>query len=204
MRRVVLAGLVVAIVGGAFVGGRSTRPATVAPNPLAIVDGVPVGGLDAPGGALAAADNFVSTGVTASIEPGQLRQFVNAVVVPRARGSFIVDNPAPGSGPPPGARVTASVVAHRLVSYGAGDARVSMWVVAAYWGGGAVPTQYWSLVQLSLRWGGDRWRIVSGEDSLPGPVPALIAGRIEDRAVEVWDQALAGMSAPYYGTVEDG
>ena len=68
-----------------------------------------------------------------------------------------------------------------------------------YWGGGAVPTQYWSLVELSLRWSGDRWRIVSGQDSLPGPVPALIAGRGEDRTTAVWDQALAGMTAPYYG-----
>jgi hypothetical protein len=204
MWRVVLAGVVLAIVGGAFVAGRSSRPADSPPDPVRLEDGVPVGGLETPGGALAAADNFVSTGVTASIEPRQLRRFVNAVVDPRARDSFIVDNPAPGSGPPPGARVTASVVAHRLVAYGAGGARVSMWVVAAYWGGGAVPTQYWSLVQLSLRWSGDRWRIVSGQDSLPGPVPALIAGRTEDRAVELWDQALAGMSAPYYGTVEDG
>jgi hypothetical protein len=161
--------------------------------------GIPVGAVESRGGAVAAADNFVSTGVTASVEPEQLRQFLSAVVDPTARGRFIVENPAPSSGPPPGARVTGAVVAQRLDSYHPGNARVGMWVLASYWGGGAVPTQYWSLVELSLRWSGERWRIISGQDSLPGPIPALIAGGGEDRTDAVWDEALAGMTAPYYG-----
>ena len=197
--RVSLVALLVGTVGGAFIGGRSTPPAGPQPDPVRLEHGVPVGVVESPGSALAAADNFVSSGVTASVDPAQLRQLVSAVVDPTARGRFIVENPSPGSGPPPGARATGSVVAHRLDSYRAGDARVGIWVVATYWGGGVVPTQYWSLVELSLRWSGGRWRIVSGQDSLPGPVPALIAGGGEERTNAVWDEALAGMTAPYYG-----
>ena len=199
MRRVALVGLLLGTVGGAFVGGRSTRPTGALPDPVRLERGIPLGTVESPGGAVAAADNYASTGVTASVEPAHLRPFLDAVVDPTARGRFMAENPAPGSGPPPGARVTGAVVAQRLDSYASGNARVGMWVVASYWGAGAVPTQYWSLVELSLRWSGDSWRIVSGQDSIPGPVPALIAGRADDRTTAVWDQALAGMRAPYYG-----
>lgn len=198
VRRIGVAALLIGVVGAAFGVGARMR-ATLPPDPVRLERGIPVGTVESPGGALAAADNFVSAGVTASVEPGQLSRFLKETVDLTAHGRFVVENPAPGSGPPPGARVIGSVVAQRLESYGAGTARVGLWVVAMYWRGGAVPTQYWSLDELTLHWSADRWRVVSGQDSLPGPVPALIAGPRESRTNAVWDQLLTGMSAPYYG-----
>ena len=93
----------------------------------------------------------------------------------------------------------ASVLGHRLESYANGMADVSAWELASVWDGGMAPTQFWALVDLALRWRGDRWRVTSVRESLPGPVPALVGGDGEARSSSAWDQALAGMTAPYYG-----
>jgi hypothetical protein len=199
IRQFALVAVLFAVVGGGFAMGRATRSPSAPPDPLRLEHEVPLGVIDSRGGAVAAAENFVSTGLAVSLDPGEFRRFLNAVVVPAARDAFVVDNPDPGSGPPPGSKVVGSVVARRVDSYGAGEARVSLWVMGTYWDGGAAPTQYWSLDELSLRWRGERWRIVSGRDSLLGPVPALIAGGREARSSALWDRALAGMSVPYYG-----
>ncbi len=156
----------------------------------------------APGGALAAADNYVATGITASLDPNQLRQFANSVVDPAARRQFIATSQAmtQAEGLPPGARVIGSVVAHRLNSFDGRTADTTAWALSSYWDGGVEPTQYSSPFELSLRWSDSQWQIESVRESVPGPVPALVGDGGGARTSGVWDQALSGMSSPLPST----
>lgn len=201
LRAVVLSAGFVGILGGAFAAGRSIVRQPGRPDPIRLERRMPVGVLDSRAGALAAADNYVATGITASVDPSQLRAFADTVIDPAARGSFInasrsVD-PRPGA--PVGAHVVGIAVAHRLDHYVAGAADVAVWALASQWDGATPPTQYSALVELSLRWNGDAWQIISMLESVPGPVTGLLAGPSEARSTAVWDQTLSGMSEPYYG-----
>ena len=201
IRLAAVAVLWLGVLGGGLAAGRATVPGGGAPDPLRLEHGIPVGVADAPGGALAAADNYVATGITASLDPNQLRQFANSVVDPAARRQFIATSQAmtQGEGPPPGARVIGSVVAHRLNSFDGRTADTTAWALSSYWDGGVEPTQYSSLVELSLRWSDSQWQIESVRESVPGPVPALVGDGGAARTSGVWDQALSGMSSPFYG-----
>jgi hypothetical protein len=95
--------------------------------------------------------------------------------------------------------VIGIAVAHRLEHYGAGAADVAVWALASQWDGATLPAQYSALVELLLRWSGSAWQITSMRESLPGPVPALLAGPRAARLTAAWDRTLAGMSGPYYG-----
>lgn len=200
MRLVAVGVLVMGVLGGAFAAGRSTVTRVRSPDPLGLEHGIAIGAVDTPAGALVAADNYVATGIGASLDAEELAQFANAVVAPAAREQFIADNQrrAQPQGLPRGARVLATVVAHRLDSYSAPSAVVSTWALATGWDALA-PTQYSALVQLSLRWSGDRWQISAVRESLPGPVPGRVAGTRQARSAGAWDRALTGMAAPYYG-----
>ena len=193
--------LLAAVVASSFAAARSTVAAPGAPDPVRLEGGIPVGVVQTPAGALAAADNFVAAGVPASLDPERFREFANAVIEPGAHDWIQTAGAAAAlnGGPPAGAQVIGSVVADRLDAYGSGRAEVGIWALGTYWDGGSAPTQYWSLVEVSLRWSGDRWRMVAARESVPGPVPALIAGGLGQRTSSVWDRVLAGMSAPYYG-----
>jgi hypothetical protein len=201
LRLMALALSLVGVLGGAFAAGRSTVAPPGAPNPVRLEHGTPLGVVQSPAGALAAADNYVAVGITASLDPGQLRAFASQVIDPGTRASFVSagQSLAQAGGPPPGARVIGAVVAHRLDRYGSGTASVSEWAVGSYWDGGAVPTQYWSLVDLSLRWSGGRWQLSLLREMAPGPVPDLVGGDRKGRSSGAWDQALTGMTVPFYG-----
>ena len=200
MRYVVVL-LLIGLTAGAFAVGRSTVARGGPTHPLRLDHGIPISVLDTPAGALVAADNYVATGITASLNDGDVRQFANAVIEPTARARFIgaTQSLAESSALPAGARAIGSVVAHRLDGYVGGHARVSVWALGSEWDGGLAPTQYSALIELSLHWSGERWRVASVRESLPGPVPALVAGPREARSSGVWDDALSAMSAPYYG-----
>lgn len=193
--------LLIGVLGGAFAAGRSTVRRRAVVDPLRLERGAAVGVVETPAGALAAADNYVATGISATLDPPQLRRFADTVIDPVGRDRFISasESFAQSGGPPAGARVIADVVAHRLERYGGATAAVRIWALCSSWGGGAVPAQYSALVDVWLRWTGDRWQIESVSESLPGPVPGLIGGPREGRSRELWDQTLSGMSAPYYG-----
>jgi hypothetical protein len=72
--------------------------------------------------------------------------------------------------------------------------------VGSYWGQNLVPTQYWAVADLTLRFLGGRWRVTALDERLPGPVPARTVGTTAAASAGTWRRALAGMSAPYYGT----
>lgn len=200
--RIVVAGvLVVGLLGGAYAAGRSTVKDVGTRNPLAVEHGIPIGVVESPVGALAAADNYAAVGVTADLGPGEQHAFIGTVIDPGVRSAFSAADQAVAQREalPVGAHMIGSVLAHRLESYSAGVSDVSVWELASEWDGGVVPTQYWALVELSLRWNADRWQVTRVRELLPGLVPALIAGGRDARSTAVWDQTLAGMSAPYYG-----
>ena len=201
MRLVGLGVALIGVLGGAFAAGRSTVNAVAPSNPLSFEHGVAIGVSETRAGALAAADNYAAAGVTASVDARQLRQFAESVIDGPARTAFLsASQQLTHTGTPPaGAHVIASVLGHTLERYGNGVADVGAWELASVWDGGMAPTQVWALVDLSLRWRGDRWWVSSVRESLPGPVPVLIAGHGEGRSSSAWDQALGGMAAPYYG-----
>jgi hypothetical protein len=200
LRALVVVLLLIGLAGGAFAAGRSTVARRGPNDPLRLDRGIPISVLDTSVGALVAADNYVAAGITAGLDDGELHRFANAVIEPTARAGFLrASRSLAQNSPPAGARALGSVVAHRLESYGGGSARVSVWALGSVWDGGLAPTQYSALVDLSLHWAGDRWRVAAVQESLPGPVPALVAGPGEARSVGAWDEVLSGMSAPYYG-----
>jgi hypothetical protein len=189
----------VATFATAFALARAGGSGHVRSGPLRLVGGVPLGVEDSAAGALAAADNYVAAGVTDSLDRRSLGAFADAVVAPAERQPLLdaSERLAQQGGPPPGTNVISTVVAQRLRGYTSGTARVTTWDLGSYWGAGLEPIQYWALVDLSLRWMGGRWWVVSLEERLPGPVPALVASGASTSAS--WGEALAGMRAPYYG-----
>lgn len=198
-RGIVLVGAVGVFVA-AFVAGRATGGHRSWRDSIRLDAGVPVGVLHTPAGALAAADNYVSAGITDSLDQRALRTFADTLVAPAKRRSLLTASQRLAqSGPPHGTRAVGLVVAHALRRYAGDRARVTTWQVGSYWGPGLQPSQYWALADLSLRWADGRWQIASLDERLPGPVPPRIAAPPAARKVSVWNRALAGMSAPYYG-----
>jgi hypothetical protein len=201
VRLVAIALVPVAMFAAAFAAGRASAGHRVGAAAIQIRAGLPVGVLHTPPGALAAADNYVAAGMTASLDQTRLQEFADALVQPAARGELLRASAQLDrrSAPPPGTRALTTLVGHALRAYTADTARVTTWEVGSYWGPSLAPRQYWALADLVLRWSGGRWWIVSLDERVPGPVPALIAARSGATTAAAWDVGLDGMSAPYYG-----
>ena len=126
---------------------------------------MPVGVPETPAGALAAADNYVATGISASLDPGQLRRVRRdgRSIRRRGPGSLAAASALAQSGGPPAApRDRGRGRRTRLESYARRDCGWSpRGRLAATGTAGWQPTQYSALVRLSLRWSGDRWQIAS-------------------------------------------
>jgi len=200
-RLVAVALVPVATFAAAFVGGRATAVHRVGPDAIRIRVGLPVGVLHTPAGALAAADNYVAAGMSASLDEPELERFADTLVLPAARDGMLRVGAEleRRSAPPAGMRAITTVVGQVLRTYATDTARVTTWEVGSYWGPGLAPTQYWAIADLTLRWGAGRWRIAWLDERIPGPVPALVAAGPGATTAAAWDAALAGMSAPYYG-----
>jgi hypothetical protein len=189
-----------ALGAAAFAFGRGTIAPVGHPNPIGSVGGIAVGVSDTRAGALAAADNYVGQGITASLDEGQLERFAKTVVEPGARQKFLSSSRASLSGQrlPPGSEAIGLVVAQELRSYTPGEATVTTWDLGSYWGPGLAPTQFWALTDLRLEWTG-RWEIAAVEEHLPGPVPNRVVADEPAATASAWSTELDGMSAPYYG-----
>jgi hypothetical protein len=186
---------------GAFVIGRGTAAPGGHRNPIGLVGGVAVGVSDTPAGALAAADNYVAQGITASLDEGRLERFATTAIEPGARRAFLVASRSSleGQSLPPGSEAIGLVVAHELGSYAPDEATVTTWDVGCYWGPGLAPTQFWALTELRLRWTVGRWEIAAVEEQLPGPLPARVVVDQQAATAGGWSTGLDGMSGPYYG-----
>lgn len=190
----------------AFAAGYRTVPATADRSPMRLENGVPVGVLDTPAGALAAADNYVSAEDDALLSGASIRRVVDTLWVPRERAIELAQ-PFPAAALAgrtdkfSGLKLMAAVAAHKLESYSANTVQVGVWHEITVWSSTLAPAQRWSLDTLTLVWDAGRW-LVASRSSPPDsqtPVPAWTSGGPTDRTGEAFDSRLVGMSGPYYG-----
>jgi hypothetical protein len=206
MYRTLLAtGVALLMTVGAFAIGYDTAPKTARTAPIRLEHGVPVGVLDTPAGAVAAADNYVVSEDDALLSPGGIREVVDELWAPGARAAELAQ-PFPAAAllrrPATfaGLKLTAAVAASKLESYTPRTAQVGVWHEITVWSPSITPTQRWTLDKVILVWNSDRW-VVASRSAAPDqqtPVPAWTSGSAQDRTSQAFDFRLAGMSAPYY------
>jgi hypothetical protein len=195
-----------AVTAGGLALGYRTTPKPGRPNPIRLEHGVPVGVLDTPVGALAAAENYVGAEDNSLLSPIELRRVVDTVWAPAERPVELAQ-PFPAAalaGKPAtfaGLKLTGAIAADKLEAYSPGSAQVAVWHEITIWSPSVEPTQRWSNDTVTLAWDGGRW-LVTSRAAAPDPatpVPAWTSGTATDRTSQAFDARLAGMSAPYYG-----
>jgi hypothetical protein len=206
MRRTsVLVAVLLVVAVGAIAIGYKTAPKVARANPIRLEDGVPVGVVDTPVGALAAAENYLASEDDALLSRAEIRRVVVAAWAPAEREVELAQ-PFPAAalaGKPatfPGLELAAAVAGAQLDSYTPEGAQAVVWHEITLWSPTVVPTQRWSLDTVTLVWDDGRW-LVASRTSAPDsktPVPAWTSGTPRDSTSEAFDTRLAGMSAPYY------
>lgn len=201
----VAAAALLVVTMGALAFGYQTAPRVARPNPIRLEDGVPVGVVDTPVGAIAAAENYLASEDDALLSRAEIRRVVDAVWAPAER-DVELSQPFPAAalaGKPatfPGLKLQAAVAGAKLDSYTPQSAQVVVWHEITLWSPSVVPTQRWSLDTVTLVWGDGRW-LVASRTAAPEsetPVPAWTSGTPRDSTSEAFDTGLAGMSGPYY------
>jgi hypothetical protein len=194
------------LLGMDLAGQRGGRGA--ATGAIQLERGVPVGVKHTPGGALAAADNYLADSAqTLEQDPSTFAALVAEVYAPNARAQTLAageqlrltDHAGMGNYGE-GGRGLAVVAARRLDRYTPSFATVTSWLAGFVWGPHVPPRQSWNLVDTTLVWRSGRWLVVSSQtDATPAPVPAIVyvAGHSDSLAAF---SALAGMTAPFYGS----
>jgi hypothetical protein len=204
----VVVAVLLVVTAGALVLGYRTAPKISRPNPIRLVDGVPVGVIDTPVGAIAAAENYLASEDDALLSSDEIRRVVDTVWAPAERGVELAQ-PFPAAALAgkaatfPGLRLAAAVAGAKLESYAPQSAQVLVWHEITVWSASVAPTQRWSLDTVTLVWDAGRW-LVASRAAAPDsetPVPAWTSGTRQDGTSEAFDTRLAGMSAPYYGGV---
>jgi hypothetical protein len=201
----VVVALLLVLTLGALALGYQTAPRIARPDPIRLVDGVPVGVADTPVGAVAAAENYLASEDDALLSRDEIRRVVDTVWAPDERVVELAQ-PFPAAalaGKPatfPRLELAAAVAGTKLESYAPQSAQVLVWHEITLWSASVVPTQRWSLDTVTLVWDGGRW-LVASRTAAPDsetPVPAWTSGTPEDSTSQAFDSGLAGMSAPYY------
>jgi hypothetical protein len=201
----VVAVALLVVAAGALLLGYQTALTVTRPNPIRLEDGVPVGVVDTPVGAIAAAENYLASEDDALLSRTEIRRVVDTVWAPAERDVELAQPfPAAGlAGKPatfPGLQLSAAVAGAKLDSYTPQSAQVVVWHEITLWSPSVEPTQRWSLDTVMLVWDQGRWLIASrtaAPDSQT-PVPAWTSGTPPDSTSDAFDTRLAGMSAPYY------
>ncbi len=175
-----------------------------------LVGGVPVGVRDTPGGALAAADNYLAV-ASQSVEqdPAVFAALVAQVYAPGIRASTLTQAQRLRARDVQnmgnyrlGGRGIAVVAARRLDSYTPQQATVTSWLGGFEWGPRLAPRQTWNLVDTTLQWQTGRWLVeASSTDPTLAPVPSIVyVDGGNDRAGAF--ARVAGMTGPFYGSAE--
>jgi hypothetical protein len=184
-------------------GGRGTATAAIE-----LESGVPVGVKHTPGGALAAADNYLADSAqTLEQDPRAFGELVAEVYAPSARAQTLaaaqqlrLSDPAGMDNYSAGGRGLAVVAARRLDGYTRSSATVTSWLAGFVWGPHVPPRQSWNLVDTTLAWSSGRWLVVSSQtDPTPAPAPATVYVEGHNDALAAFS-VLAGMTAPFYGS----
>jgi len=215
---VIAAGLVailtVAVI--AWIAGRSSAPDGTAqaedggaqPAAIKFVDGVPVGIENSRAGALAVADNYVTTATETAIQdPARYEQLVRRVytadyqaIARRDARKVRAESPELVKAYKNGRQGVAVVAARRLDSFGDDRARVTTWRAGVVWSPTDKPFSQWFLTETRLRWASERWLVERIDDAQrAAPAPPI---RYQDRtalSAATFDRELRGMTAPIYG-----
>lgn len=201
----VVIGAALLVTVGAVAAGYSTASHPARPNPIRIEHGIPIGVIDTPAGAVAAADNYLVSEDDALLSPTGVRTVVDNAWARGARASELAQPfPAAALAVKPatfsGLRLTAAVAANKLESYTPQSAQIGVWHEITAWSPTITPTQRWSLDTVTLVWSSDRWLLASRSTAPDSqtPVPAWTSGGVEDRTSQAFGARLAGMSGPYY------
>jgi hypothetical protein len=184
------------------------RGRTAATAPIELARGIPVGVKHTPGGALAAADNYLADSAqTLEQDPGAFSELVAEVYAPNARADTLaaaqqlrLSDPVGMGNYGEGGRGLAVVAARRLDQYTRSSATVTSWLAGFVWGPRVSPRQSWNLVDMTLVWRSGRWLVVSSQtDATPAPVPAIVYVAGHNDSLAAFSE-LAGMTAPFYGS----
>jgi len=211
----VLVALVVAGALGWAVGRSAARDASADGQsrdanaaPVTFPNGVPVATERSRAGALAAADNYVTTATETAIQdPRRYERLVRAVYTSSYQPTALAEaeevrNKAPElvQAYADGRKGVAVVAARRLDEYTDDKAQVTTWRAGVVWSGTDKPFSQWFLTETTLAWDGDRWRVAKIDDAQRAvPSPPV---RFQDRAglePRVFERELRGMTAPVYG-----
>ncbi len=201
----VLVGALLVVAAGALMLGYQTAPRVARPNPIRLEDGVPVGVVDTPIGAIAAAENYLVSEDDALLSRTEIRRVVDTVWAPAERDVELAQ-PFPAAGLAgkaatfPGLQLAAAVAGAKLDSYTPQSAQVVVWHEITLWSPSVEPTQGWSLDTMMLVWDEGRW-LVASRTAAPDsqtPVPAWTSGTPRDSTSKAFDTRLGDMSAPYY------
>jgi hypothetical protein len=185
-------------------GGRRGAPTAA----IELEHGVPVGVEQTPGGALAAADNYLADSAqTLEQDPSAFAELVARVYAPSARAGMLAAaqqlrlSDAAGMGNySEGGRGLAVVAARRLDRYTPSSATVTSWLAGFVWGPRVSPRQSWNLVDTTLVWRSGRWLVASSQtDGTPAPAPAIVYLDGHNDSLAAFSE-LAGMTAPFYGS----
>jgi hypothetical protein len=203
--------LAVLLLGAGVLIGRgsvSSAQRSSTTNPIALVNGVPVGVADTPAGAIAANDNYLATEAqTDEQDPTVFATLVATVFTP-ATGQLSLQEAAQlrssdttlTSAYAAGARALAVVGARRLDSYSRQRATLTTWVGAFLWGPTLAPEQTWNLINSTLVWRDGRWLLAQLHiDTTAAPVPSIVYVDGDNNTAAAFN-ALNGMTAPFYGT----
>lgn len=197
-------------VGRASKSGNDRSARNGAPGPVLAVDGVPVGVSPTRAGALAAADNYAAMATETVIQsPRRYERLVRTAYSPSYQATALREGReartnAPGSVRlySAGGKTLVIVAARRLDAFRGTRATVTSWVGGFTWGPHRNPGQNWSLVEMDLRWDGQRWRIdrLDAADR-PAPSPTTVALSEHSEATnDTFDRELRAMTAPIYGS----
>jgi hypothetical protein len=204
--RWILGSLVAALVAAAafaiaFAVGGATVHATADPDPIRLDQGIPVGVLHTPVGALAAGANYMALERrTSATAPAEFRRLLELGWVPSARAvELAAAQQAVLQTPPPrGVHLLTGVAAGKVERYRSDTAQLKLWTEAVYWSAAVAPTQTWALDELALRWSDGRWQ-VSAHTTDAAPVPGWATAYQGNDTSRAFDADLEGMTAPYYG-----
>lgn len=199
----------VVLLGGVLVSSGSTSGRGPAGG-VELLGGVPVGVRDTPGGALAAADNYLTV-ASQSVEqaPAVFAALVAQAYAPGIRASTLsqaqqlrASDVQNMSNYRQGGRGIVVVAARRLDSYTARQATVTSWLGGFEWGPHLAPRQTWNLVDTTLQWQAARWLVeASSTNPALAPVPSIVYVDGENDRAGAFTR-LAGMTGPIYGSAE--
>lgn len=199
-------GLALAVI--AFLVG-SAAQATF-PDPIQTRDGVPVGVAHSPGGAVAAADDYITVEqATLERDPGRFAALVSQDYAASIKAGSLAAARDERLRDPAGMRLWASggqsftaVAAHRLDWYRGGNAEVTTWAGQVFWGPRQPPSQVWALGRADLFWRNGRWEVTAMITlPVPAPAPAALpqAAPVDDKAAD-FDLRLGGYLPVRYGS----